>query len=268
MSSNNRYRVLSTKELAPDLVTLAAAQGIDIVSQSFINIQPVVTDALKERVHQLLLQKVYVVFTSANAVSTIADHYLNADGKYYYGNWIAGPPNITASEITEGQKGGFHSPGWEAFCLDGTTRLALKGSGIRNQIIGTAPNAAELATRIIEQGDVTSVVFFCGNQRRDDLPDILRNNGITVEEIVVYQTTGTPAIVTEEYHGIFFLSPSAVESFFSVNRISPHTVCFSIGYTTARSVRGFTDNNIITSTGRSMAEMVQTAIFHFNNINC
>ena len=268
MPSNNRYRILSTKDVDLRLIELAGAQGFDIVTQSFINIRPLITDALKERLHQLLQQKIYAVFTSANAVNTIAQHYLQPDGKFYFGDWTSFPPNVTEEYVNEWKKGGFYSPGWDTFCLEGATQEAVKNAGINCRIKATGTKAADLAQNIIDQGDITSVVFFCGNKRRGELPDMLRQHSISVEEVVVYETTETPAISTEDYDGIFFLSPSAVNSFFSVNRIPRHTVCFSIGPTTATALQDYTDNKIITSTGPSMSELVQTAIFYFNNINC
>ena len=59
-----------------------------------------------------------------------------------------------------------------------------------------------------------SVTFFCGNQRRDTLPDKVRAAGIKVEELVVYETVELPLKVTDHYDAILFYSPSGVRSFF------------------------------------------------------
>jgi uroporphyrinogen-III synthase len=237
MPSNKRYRILSTKDVASALTVMAAEQHIDITTKSFIHIQPLVTDALLQRIHQLFQEKARVIFTSANAVNSIK------------------MPDA-------------HSPGWEIYCLEGATQDAVKTSGMHYRIVATASNAAALADKIIEEGNTTALIFFCGNKRRDELPMMLRQHNISVEEIIVYETTETPALTGNDYDGIFFLSPSAVQSFFTVNHLLQHTICFAIGNTTANTLKAYTDNKIIISTGQSMADMVQTAIFYFNNINC
>lgn len=267
MLLNKRYRILSTKTVSPALISLAASQHVDIDAKPFISTTPLITDALKLRVHQLLRQMATVVFTSANAVSALQDHYLTADGKYYYGDWLSFPPGTPEEQIDAFRQEGFYSPGWKTYCLEGATSKALSDSAIRHEIIATAPDAAALARQIILREETGPIVFFCGDRRRDELPAILAQHGIPLDEIIIYTTTETPVIANEHYDGILFLSPSAVQSFFSVNGLPPHTVCFSIGHTTAKALEEYTRNKIIISTSQRMNDMVQTAINYFNNIN-
>lgn len=267
MPSDKRYRILSTKTVGQQLVRMAAEQHIFILEKAFINIQALVTDNLKQRIHQLFQQQATVIFTSANAVNTLHEHYLHPDGKYYYTTWTAFPPNTTDDDFQAFKNGGFYNPGWKVYCLEGATSQAVKQSEIRCHIAGTAANAAALAEVIIKNEEKGPLVFFCGDQRRDELPDLLRQQGVVLEEVIVYETMATPTITGEEYDGILFLSPSAVRSFFSVNILPPQTVCFSIGPTTARTLQEYTGNKIITSANPTMDELVQTTISYFNNIN-
>ena len=78
----------------------------------------------------------------------------------------------------------------------------------------TANDAVSLAELIAEDRFVDEVIFFCGDQRRDELPEILRQHEVVVNEIVVYQTIAVPHKIEKQYHGILFFSPSAVQSFF------------------------------------------------------
>lgn len=266
MQSNKRYRLLSTKTVSPELISVAASAHVDIDAQAFINTAPLITAALKQRIHQLLRQMATVVFTSANAISAINDHYLTADGKYYYGDWLSFPPDTTAEQIEAFRQNGYYTPGWKVYCLEGATANALHESGIRHEIIATAADAAGLAHQIIQREE-GPLVFFCGDRRRDELPDMLAGKGIQLDEIIVYATSATPAVAASEYDGILFLSPSAVQSFFSANQLPPHTVCFSIGNTTAKALEEHTNNKIIISTHQRMTDLVQTAINYFNNIN-
>jgi uroporphyrinogen-III synthase len=267
MLSNKRYRILSTRTVSPELISLAASQQVDIDEQAFINTVPLITDALRQRIHLLLRQMATVVFTSANAVSAINDHYLTADGKYYYGDWLSFPPGTTEEQISGFRENGYYTPGWKVYCLEGATSNTLRESGIRHEIIATAADAASLARQIILSEEKGPLVFFCGDKRRDELPDMLAEKGIYLDEIIIYETTATPAVTTETYDGILFLSPSAVQSFFSANQLPPDTICFAIGATTAHALEQYTGNKIIISTSQRMTNLVQTAINYFNNIN-
>ncbi|ACU63905.1 uroporphyrinogen-III synthase [Chitinophaga pinensis] len=248
MPSNKRYRILSTRAVDPELVSSAAEQSVDIIPQAFIRTRPRVDDRLLQQVQQLLKEKVTVVFTSVNAVNAIQNLYFRI---------------LPADAVTEQA----NMPGWDVYCLEGATKEALSRTAIPHNITGTAANAAMLAQTIVRNEEKGPLVFFCGDRRRDELPDILRQRNIGLNEVIVYETTETPAVTGATYDGIFFLSPSAVQSFFSVNHLAQHTVCFSIGPTTAAALEQHTNNKIIISTGQRMADMVQTAIFYFNNIN-
>jgi hydroxymethylbilane synthase len=104
-------------------------------------------------------------------------------------------------------------------------------------------NASQLADIIIKDG-IKEVVFFCGDKRRDELPEKLRHQGIQVEEVIVYNTTETPRIITKNYDGVLFYSPSAVRSFFSLNNLPATTTCYAIGETTAAEIKKYCSNDI------------------------
>jgi uroporphyrinogen-III synthase len=159
-------------------------------------------------------------------------------------------------------------PTWQIFCMGGATLEALLARRPDAQVTATASNATALAEQIIAQGKISDVVFFCGNIRRNELPDLLHQHHINVQEIVVYETIEAPAVTTNIYDGIFFFSPSGVRSYFTVNTLPANTVCFAIGNTTAAKLKEYTTNKIITNPDvPSATQMLQTAISYFNNIN-
>jgi uroporphyrinogen-III synthase len=123
-----------------------------------------------------------------------------------------------------------------------------------------------LASKIIHDG-VTEIIFFCSNKRRDELPDILSEAGVRVYEIVVYETIETP-FITEAVDGILFFSPSAVQSFFSMNQPGAGTVCFAIGETTAAAISERTSHQVITSEDPSQESMMARVESYFRNIKC
>jgi len=242
---NERPRILCTRPLSEQLLQEAAAQGLDISVQAFTDIQPLVTKELWATIQPLIFRNITAVFTSAHAVNALEQHYFHQPDTYY----VIGD-------------------NWQVCCLEAGTLQAVQAELPNCPVKATAANATELANAILQQGDVSDVYFFCGRQRREELPSILSAHGVRVHEIVLYENVPTPVITGADYDGIFFFSPSAVTSFFSVNRLPKTTVCFAIGATTAGTIEDFTDNRVIISTAPRAESMVQTAIFYFNNINC
>jgi uroporphyrinogen-III synthase len=238
-----KYKVLSTKKLDASLVEKAKENDIEIIEQEAISVHSILTEEKANEIMPFILSKDVqsVVFTSSNAVETIKK-FLRQDD-----TWIV--------------------PNWDVFCISGKTKDLLHPYINPSRIIATAEYGKDLAERIIENG-VMDVVFFSGNKRRDELPLILKEAGVTIHEIVIYETIETPQVSTEDIDGILFFSPSAVQSFFSVNQLKKETVCFSIGYTTAESVAGFTDNRTIISEAPSQEMILASVHFYFANKAC
>jgi uroporphyrinogen-III synthase len=120
-----------------------------------------------------------------------------------------------------------------------------------------------LAQKIICNKSVKSCVFFCGNKRLNTLPDKLLSAQIKLDEIVVYETVDVAQKVEKVYDGILFFSPSAVQSFFSLNTLHPQTVIFSIGDTTTNEIKKFTKVAIISCNIPSQEQMMELVIKHF-----
>ena len=231
---NRKYHILSTRELPAELLLEAKKKGMEIVVQSFIQVQPIFNDTLRQQVQPLFRQSLHAVFTSANAVTAVA---------------------------------AYKDPGpvqWQVYSLDGATGRELEISlQVKPEI--TATHAKILAEKIAAKGTISEVIFFCGNKRREELPSILKQHNIAVREVVVYETTEKPVAVDTAFDAILFFSPSAVNSFFAANTLPAHTVCFAIGPTTAAALEPVTNNRIIISASTSAESMVQAAIFYFNN---
>jgi uroporphyrinogen-III synthase len=229
----NRLQILSTRPIDPSQIKIAKDLGIDIDCISFIETTPINDKDLSKKIKELLLTETTVVFTSMNAVDVVASH-------------------ITKTK-----------PDWKVYCIGITTNKLVKhyfGEGV---IIGTATNAAELAGLIVEDRKTNKLCFFCGDQRREELPSILRNNGIRVNEIEVYQTKDVHHTLNKEYHGILFFSPSAASSFFKSNKLADSTVIFSIGTTTAAELATKTKNKIVVSELPGKDKLVKKMIEYF-----
>lgn len=230
MQKNERY-ILSTRSLPELLVQEAAAQNIIIDEVSFIQTKPVIDDALAAQIRQLFQKPITAVFTSANAVTAV-------------------------SKIFQKPKA------WKVYTINNTTARVVS-EVFKTLIAGMAANASVLADVIIKDG-VKKVYFFCSNIRRDALPEKLRAANIEVEEIVVYETTETPVELTKPYDGILFYSPSAVHSFFSMNKVDAATQLFAIGFTTAEAILRYTINPVMIADKTGKEDLVHQVIRHFN----
>ena len=92
-------------------------------------------------------------------------------------------------------------------------------------------NAKKLAKYLVDNLEGTEVTYFCSDLRLDELPKILTENNITVNEVQAYKTMFSPVKVTEITEGILFYSPSTVQSYLLENK--PNKIAFCIGETTA-----------------------------------
>lgn len=238
---NKRPRILCTRPLPESLLETAASQGVDITVEAFTTIHPIVSKEVWDTIFPLLQQRITLVFTSAHAVEILEKHYLQQPDKHYVPDQ------------------------WNICCLEAGTLDAVKKALPQNTIKATAANATALANTIAASGDVKEVYFICGKQRRDELPAILQQHNITVHELVVYENAATPAAMDAAvYDGIFFFSPSAVQSFFSVNTLPAATICFAIGETTAAALRTVTNNKIVISGSPNAAALLAAATTYFN----
>ena len=82
--------------------------------------------------------------------------------------------------------------------------------------------------------------------------------------MIVYKTEETPQVLSKQYDGILFFSPSAVQSFFSKNYITDKTQVFAIGATTANVVKSFIQQPVIISNKPGKENLVNLAIKHFS----
>jgi uroporphyrinogen-III synthase len=201
--------ILSTKSLDEELIRSAEAKGVSVDVLPFIKTETISTIETQQEIESALLESVTVVFTSVNAVEAVA------------------------AELHES------GPAWQIFCIGHATFQLVEKYFGSELIAGTADNAEDLAEMIAEGSNSDEVTFFCGDRRRDELTDILKQNNIEVTEIVVYETVLIPHKIEKKYDGILFFSPSAVQSFFEKNKPDDQTVLFAIGNTTANEIKKY-----------------------------
>jgi uroporphyrinogen-III synthase len=145
--------ILCTGPIEESAVELPEYKDANIDVVPFTTIKFELSDTAEEQLKELLKKKAVVVFTSNNAVKSIAGYLENSQ------------------------------PDWKIFCIGNTTRTLAKKYFGEDRIMQSASTAAELAEKIIADVEEREVIFFCGNLRRNDLPDAVRQKGITIKEI-------------------------------------------------------------------------------------
>lgn len=237
--SDHIIRILSTRPLDAGLIEEAAAQGIVLDMRSFIETHPIADETLSLRIRELSGHPLTAIFTSMNAVEAVAGHL---------------SPLPVTMPIT--------LP-WKIFCLGYATRTLVR-ENFGEEVSAGADSAGALADFIIRQGSIGEVFFFCGDQRREELPDKLQKQGIRVNEVIVYTTTQVPHKMDTPYDAIVFFSPSAVHSFFSANPLpAAATTLFAIGQTTAAAIRDYCANQTITSLSPDKTTLIRQVIDYF-----
>lgn len=231
----NKFYILSTRPVGKAMILEATANNIIIDEISFISTEEIIYISLAKKIRELSHQNITAVFTSVNAV--------NAVGKLI--SW---------------------KTNWKIYCIGNTTKkIAIKIFGQEN-ISATAYNANQLAEKIINDSPRKNIIFFCGDQRRNELPEKMKENGVDIKEMVVYKTIETPHVITKKYGGILFFSPSAVKSYFSVNDVTDSTKLFAIGNTTANEIKNFTKVPVIISEIPGKENLIKLAIENFSKI--
>ncbi|RTY81324.1 uroporphyrinogen-III synthase [Flavobacterium sp. LS1P28] len=199
--------ILSTKTLSAEQRQVFIDANFDLLEQDFIEI--------KNNLFELSTINNNLIFSSQNAVLSLIEQN-----------------------------------GWEVlktkpvFCVGIKTKELLELHGFTVDVyLDYASELAEIITLIYNKESYT---FLSGNLRKETLPEALKSAEIIFNEIEVYQTTLAPFKISdqENFDGILFFSPSAVESYLTNNKIK-NEVCFCVGTTTAAALETKKIKNIV-----------------------
>ena len=196
--SNKTTNVVSTKSLTEDQ-RLLFHEKVTPKSTDFIKIN-------LNRIHPRFLKNEIenVVITSKNAVESLITNYSAAELQF---------KNI--------------------YCVGRRTKRLVENR--IGKVAHSEKNAKKLAEYLVEFMEGTEVTYFCSDLRLDDLPNILEENNIKVNEVEAYQTKFDALKVDDTVESVMFYSPSTVQSYLKKNDAS--TIAFCIGETTAKEAR-------------------------------
>ena len=132
------------------------------------------------------------------------------------------------------------------FCVGNKTKNLLEENGLK--VVEIAQNATELSQNIVKNYKNKVFYYFCGTIRREELPNALKNEKMTLFEVKTYKTVLKTKKFDQKWSGILFFSPSGVASYISGNKHQTNTYAFCIGQTTAASAKKHFKNVVVAPT--------------------
>lgn len=190
--------------------------------QNFINIENVKTKSFPLKNHSL-------IFSSVNAVKSFFENGFKPNENFLDKNFnkIYAVGLKTKKEI---RKNGF-----------GTFKVKK--------------NMSELSDFIIENCNKEKFLHFCGDLALDILDRNLPIHNISCKKFILYKTNLLYPKISEKYDAVVFFSPSGVRSFAKFNSLE-NLKLFSIGKTTEKELKKFTENIIFTSKESNLEDLL------------
>jgi uroporphyrinogen-III synthase len=230
----NDPTILITADIDQSLLNEITSKGFVVDVIPFIKTESIQSEKVEQTIESISILNAIVVFTSSNAVEVV--HHFIQNKKV----------------------------NWRIYCVGNSTRSFIEKSFIGATVVASADNAAKLAHQIIaDKQNKSELYFFCGDKRRNELPELLAQNNIVAHEIEVYTTTILQHKLSKQYDGILFFSPSAVDGFFKNNTVNDKTVLFVIGNTTADEIKKYSKNKIVAGIKPGKKELIEKAIDYF-----
>ena len=213
------FSIYSTKKLSEIQKDLLQA-SVSITDSDFIKIRfnRIAPKVIKKEIEN-------VIITSQNGVEAIANSFTADELKF---------KNI--------------------YCVGRRTKKLIEQK--IGKVVKSERNAEKLAAYLSKEIKGQEVTYFCSDLRLDTLPNALKVNGITVNEVEAYKTMYSPSKVDEKVNGVLFYSPSTVESYMQENMADK--VAFCIGESTAKEARKHFENVQVANlpTVESVVELV------------
>ncbi|MDO5978744.1 hydroxymethylbilane synthase [Flavivirga spongiicola] len=196
--ANKKTNVYSTKSFTEDQ-RLLFHEKITSESTDFIKIS-------LNRIHPRFLKNEIrnIIITSKNAVESLITNYSSTELQF---------KNI--------------------YCVGRRTKRLVENR--IGKVTHFEKNAKKLAEYLVEYMEGAEVTYFCSDLRLDDLPTILTENNIKVNEVEAYQTKFDGIKVDDSVECVMFYSPSTVQSF--VQKNDTDIIAFCIGDTTAKEAK-------------------------------
>lgn len=220
MQLNPDIKILFTKDISKEWIQERLHSSLDFSIRPALKIELIPAEKFQNKINPTF--KNYLI-SSQNSVKAIQD--LDLEGEFY----VVG--KRTAEELA---KANFKIAHVENYAID-------------------------LAAHILENLEPQEWNFFCGNNRRDELVEILGNEHHRLNEIICYNSYPQDLkLKSEAYTGFAFFSPLSVRTYFENHTIPKNAVVFSIGNTTSGELIKHTQNELITANIPDLEHLLHT----------
>ena len=221
VAEEKEFSICSTKKLS-EIQKELLPESVSVEESDFIKIRfnRIAPKVIKNEIEN-------VIITSQNGVEAIANSFTSDELKF---------KNI--------------------YCVGRRTKKLIEQK--IGKVVKSERNAAKLATYLSKEIKGQEATYFCSDLRLDTLPNALKANDITVNEVEAYKTMYSPAKVDDKVNGVLFYSPSTVESYMQEN--TADKVAFCIGESTAKEARKHFENVQVANlpTVESVIELVNS----------
>lgn len=216
-------KILFTKKFNKMMISKKLGSHFSYDFVEVIAITPMAVEPFNLKDHSL-------VFTSVNAVRS------------FFQNGFKPDENFTSKNYNK------------IYTVGITTKKELRKYGFGT--FKVTRHAKELSEFIIDNSSKEKFLHFCGNLALDVLNKTLPLQNVAYRKIPVYETTLLYPQISGYYDAVCFFSPSGVRSFAKFNSFDQIKI-FSIGETTEKELRKFTQNPVITSKESNLDDLLK-----------
>jgi len=121
------------------------------------------------------------------------------------------------------------------YCVGNWVKEELIKVGAKS-VVRSFENMKSLATDLAKQ-NLKSVLYFCGEDHRQELEEGLKNSSIKILKVITHQSQMTFPVVKNNFDVVFVFSPRSAESLLKNNSFNHQTIFACIGRTTESYVR-------------------------------
>ena len=215
-------KILFTKNIDRTIISKELGDDIAVDCIEVIRTTPV-------HVNPFDLKDYSLIFTSVNGVDS------------FFKNGFRPNEDFTAKNYNK------------IYCVGEKTKKELRKHGFGT--FKVLKNADALSKFITGRCQHENFFHFCGNLAISVLDNELPLQNIKYKKVIVYNTEEVNPLITEKYHAVVFFSPSGVRSFAKFNSLENLKI-FSIGQTTEKELRKFTQNKIFTSKESNLEDLL------------
>ncbi len=224
-------KILFTKNVDPVVVSSYLGEDIKYDCMEVIKTVPIRTTPFE-------LKNYSLIFTSVNGVNA------------FFQNQFKPNEDFTSRCFNK------------IYCVGEKTKRELRKYGFGT--FKVLKNAEALSQFIIGNCQHEKFLHFCGNLALDVLHQDLPLQNIRYKKIVVYHTEELNPVIHEKYKAIVFFSPSGVRSFAKHNSLEGMTL-FSIGKTTSKEIKNYTQRIIFTSDDNNLVSILSLIRNHYKS---